>query len=406
MFLYNHYAMHTIAQRKNSPELQILKTNPSLMPLLKEGDLIEVTFIENGNKAVFFDVPKVGTGIIYGMELINARNILKKLSIGDSVAAKVVEPENEDGFVELSLAEASKQKSWQIIKELKESDELIKVTIKDANAGGLIAEVYDLQAFLPASQLSNEHYPKNAEGNRNKILKELQGFIGKEFSVKIIGVNPRAKKFIISEREVVAENIKELLKKYAVGDVVKGIVSGVANFGVFIRFADHPEIEGLIHISEISHNIIDNPKEVVAIGDMVEAKLIEIRDGRVSLSLKALQSNPWDKVKDKFSEGATVEGVVYKLSPFGAFIKLDDEITGLLHVSEFGSVEELKKKLEIGKRYPFVINSIKPAEKRIILGLNKKIADTNEKKDNDIKKTYENNAPDTKIQGGPEGEEN
>ena len=347
----------------------MLKTRPSLMLILKEGDLVDVSLMENGNKAVFFDVPSIGTGIIYGTELINAKGILKKLKIGDSVTAKVVEPENDDGFVELSLAQADKQKAWQEVKELKDRGEVVEILITGANNGGLIADLEGLQAFLPASQLSNEHYPKDMGGGRENLLEELGKFIGEKLSVKVLGVNLITNKLIVSEREVVAEDIKELLTKYKEGDIVSGIVSGVANFGVFIRFADEPKIEGLVHISELSHNVVDHPKEIVDVGDMVKAQVVEIRDGRVSLSLKALQPNPWDKVHEKFSEGSTVNGAVYKLTPFGAFIKLDENITGLIHVSEFGSVEELKKELEPEKSYPFLIEGIRADEKRIILKL-------------------------------------
>ncbi|MBI2506877.1 MAG: S1 RNA-binding domain-containing protein [Candidatus Colwellbacteria bacterium] len=358
-----------IQKNSNHLELQMLKANPSLMTLLKEGDLIEVVFIERSGRAAYFEIPRIGTGVVYGVELGNAKEILKKLEIGNSVTAKVLSPENEEGLAELSLTEAGKQKAWQEVKELKEQGEPVKVRITAANTGGLIAEIAGLQAFLPASQLSNEHYPQNPDGNRQKLLEALNQFAGQELTVKIISVNPRNNKLIISEREVVTENIKELLTQYSVGQVVSGIVSGVANFGAFIRFADNPEIEGLVHISELSHNIIDHPKEVVTVGDIVQAQIIEIKEGRVSLSLKALQPNPWEKVAERFKEGMTIKGAVYKLNPFGAFIKLDEDIMGLIHVSEFGSVEELKKELEPGKSYEFFIESVKPEEKRIILKL-------------------------------------
>lgn len=355
--------------KKTSPMLQVLKNNPSLMPILKEGDLVDVLLIDNGNKAVYFDVPKVGTGVIYGMELINAKGILKKLKIGDRVTAKVVDPENSAGLVELSLAEADKQKAWQDLRDLKERGEPIEVLITGANAGGLITDVAGLQAFLPASQLSNEHYPKDVDGNRTKVLEELEKFIGQKLSVKILNINPRTNKLIVSEREVITEDVKELLEKYKAGDVVSGVVSGVANFGVFIRFEDEPKVEGMIHISELSHNVIDHPKEIVGVGDSIKAKIVEIKDGRVSLSLKALQPNPWDKVNEKFKEGDVVSGVIHKLNPFGAFVKLDENITGLIHVSEFGSIEDLEKELEPGKSYPFLIDAIKADEKRVILKL-------------------------------------
>ncbi len=353
----------------NHLELQMLKANPSLMIFLKEGDLVDAALIERSGRAAYFEIPRIGTGIVYGVEFLNAKGILKNLAAGEAITAKVLAPENDEGFVELSLTEAGRQKAWQEVKELKDRGEPIKLQITAANTGGLITALAGLQAFLPASQLSNEHYPQNADGNRQKILEALNELVGQSLTVKIINVNPRNNKLIVSEREVVTENVKELLTRYSVGQVVSGIVSGVANFGAFTRFADNPEIEGLIHISELSHNIIDHPKEIVTVGDMIQAQILEIKDGRVSLSLKALQPNPWEKAGERFKEGMKLMGVVHKLNPFGAFVKLDEDITGLIHVSEFGSVEALKKNLLPGKSYEFLVDRVVPDEKRIILKL-------------------------------------
>ena len=347
----------------------MLKNNPGLMPILREGELVSVVLTEKANKAVYFDVPRIGTGVIYGVELINAKSILKNLEVGDKVTAKVILPENQDGFIELSLVEAGKQKAWQELKEIKDTDQMIDAKVVGSNAGGLLLEVNGVQGFLPASQLSNDNYPQNESGDRQQITDDLKKFVGQEIKVKIISLNPRTNKLIFSEREIGSENAKELLTKYAEGDVVPGIISGVADFGAFVKFADQPEIEGLIHISELSHNMIDNPKEVVSIGDMVQAKIVEIKEGRVSLSLKALQEDPWDKAADHFKGGDQVKGVIYKLNPFGAFVKLPNDLMGLIHVSEFGSVDELKKNLEPGKEYNFNIESVKPTEKRIVLKL-------------------------------------
>ncbi len=351
--------------------MQMMKNDPAVMPVLKTGDLVEARLIERNSRGVFFDIPKVGLGVIYGLELMNAKEILKKLNPGDSVSAKVAMPENENGYVELSLAEAGAQKTWQEIKELKEKDEPIKVKVVSVNSGGLIASISGIQAFLPASQLSNEHYPSGLENNKAKLIEELKKFVGQELEVKIITINPRTNKLIISEREIVTTNSKELLEKYKVGDVIQGIISGVANFGAFLKFADNPELEGLIHISELNHLLVDNPKDFVKVGDMVKAKIIEIKDGRVSLSLKALQADPWEGIEKKLKTGETVKGTVYKLTPFGAIVKLDHDVTGLIHVSEFGSVEELKKKMVQDSAHSFVIDSVKPEDKRIILKLAK-----------------------------------
>jgi len=359
----------TTLKKPDSAELQILKSNPGLMPLLRVGDLIQVRLLERANKAVYFDIPKIGTGVIYGSELVNAKDILKKLNIGDEATARVVGTENEDGLIELSLAEAGKQKAWQEIKELEEKGEPIKIKVIAANAGGLIAEIGGVQAFLPSSQLSNEHYPQGTENDRGRMSEELKKFVGEELSVKIINLNPRTNKLIVSEREASAQNTKDLLKKYNQGDVIPGIISGVANFGAFIRFADSPEIEGLIHISELDHRLIDNPKEIVKVGDLVQAKIVEIKDGRVSLSLKALKTDPWDKIEEKYKQGMTIKGSVYKLTPFGAFIKLDSDILGLIHVSEFGSEENLKASLKKDEVYDFIVDSLKPLEKKLVLKL-------------------------------------
>jgi len=361
-----HMQLATI-KAQESIELQMLKSEPGLMPILKPGDLVQVKLLEKAPRAVYFEVPKVGTGIIYGSELTNAREALKKMEIGDEVAAKVVVSENDKGLIELSLTEAGRQKVWQELKDLKEKDEPFTVRIVDANAGGLIAQLNGVSAFLPGSQLANDRYPKNAEGDRAKMVEAFQKFVGEEITVKILNLNPRTNKLIISEREASSVNVKELLNKYKAGDVVSGIISGVANFGAFFRFADTPEVEGLIHISELDHRLIDNPKEVVNVGDAVSAKVLEIKDGRVTLSLKALKADPWTGIDEKFKAGMTVSGKVYKLSPFGAFVKLTEDIIGLIHVSEFGSLEELKKNLEKDSIHDFVIDSIKLEDKRIVL---------------------------------------
>ena len=363
----------TVSPKKSETyELKLLKSEPGLMPLLKVGDIVEARLIEKtGRGGVYFDIPRVGLGVIYGSELSNSREIVKKLNVGDTVSAKVAVRENAEGMVELSLSEATKQKAWQEIKDLREEGEPTKVKIVAANSGGLIADLLGVQAFLPASQLSPEHYPQEAEGNKTRIIEALKQFVGQELTVKVINFTPRTNKLIISEREVLSEGAKEALSKYKVGEVINCIVSGVANFGAFVRFADDPSIEGLIYISELSHSIIDNPKEVVKVGDMVKASILEIKDGRVSLSIKSLEENPWEKVGEKFKEDSVVPGIVYRITPFGAFVKLDPQISGLIHVSEFGSLEELKKNLELNQSYQFLIASVKPDVKRIILKLAK-----------------------------------
>ncbi|MDO8430044.1 MAG: S1 RNA-binding domain-containing protein [bacterium] len=358
-------------KKTDSVIANLLKSSPDLMGMVKEGDLVTAKLLNRAPRAVYFDLGKYGTGVVYGVELLNAREVLKNLKEGDTASAKVADVENEDGYVELSLAGAEKQKSWQVVRELAEKGEEVSVKIVGANSGGLMTEIGGLKAFLPVSQLSSEHYPRVDDGDKAKILEELKKFVGQELKVKVLDVNPRAEKLILSEKEVTSVNLKEKLANYNVGDVIDGIISGVADFGAFVKFADNPDVEGLIHISELDHKLIENPKEIVKVNDQVKAKILEIKDGRVTLSLKALKEDPWQKVEERYKAGAEVEGTVTRFNPFGAFVALDAEIQGLIHVSEFGSVEEMKLKIKEGERYKFHIDSVKPAEKRIILKLKK-----------------------------------
>ena len=358
-------------KKTDSALAQVLRTSPDLIGAAKEGDLVTGKLLRRTPRAVYFDLGKLGTGIVYGVELLNAKEVLKSLKEGEPISIKVIDAENEDGYVELSLAGAEKQKSWQMAKEAMEKSEELPVKILAANSGGLMAEVFGLKAFLPVSQLASEHYPRVDDGDKSKILEELKKFIGQEIKMKILDINPRIDKLILSEKEVTSQGLKEKLEKYHVGDVIDGIISGVADFGAFIKFADDTEVEGLIHISELDHKLIENPKEIVKVNDQVKAKILEIKDGRVTLSLKALRADPWEQVAERYQEGAEVEGKVSRFNPFGAFVALDADIQGLIHVSEFGGVEEMKQKLTEGQKYKFVISSVKPQEKRIILKLKK-----------------------------------
>ncbi len=346
---------------------QLLKSETGAIKMPKAGEIVDGTFMSKGPKVAYFDLGAAGTGIVYGIEFMNAGDIIKDLEDGEKISAKVVEAQNDEGYVELSLSEAGRQKVWTEIKNLKDRNEPIVVKISGANTGGLMTEIAGMKAFLPVSQLSSTHYPRVTDGNKERILEELKKLVGTDLKVKIITNTQNLNKLIVSEREVADESIKELLNKYKVGDVVEGIISGVADFGAFIRFVDQPSVEGLIHISEIDHRLIENPKEVLKVNDSVRAKIVEIKDGRVSLSLKALKANPWDAIAEKYKDGQEVTGTVTRFNPFGAFIGLDADIQGLIHVTEFGGVEEMKKQIELSKQYRFKIESIKPAEKRIIL---------------------------------------
>jgi len=349
---------------------QFIKKNSQLIDYFKEGQVVKGRVLRKEKGAIYLDLGK-RIGKISGLEFKMAKSQMKKMKEGDEVEVKIKNLEDEQGFVELSCKNISKQKIWDELKEIQEREEVLKVKINACNTGGLLTEYKKIPAFIPVSQLSFAHYPRVEDGDKNKILQHLSSLVGEELSVKIIDVNPLADKLVLSEKEAVSLDFKKLINKYKVGDVVEGVVTGLADFGVFIKFSDNPNIEGLIHISELDHGLVDNPKKMIKIGEAVKAKVTEIKEDKIFLSLKALKPNPWDRVEEKYQAGQVVEGEVYKFTPFGAFITLDENIHGLIHVSEFGSLDEMKKGLEQGKIYKFKISLLKPKEKRLILKLEK-----------------------------------
>lgn len=362
----------------------IFEKNNLLKPP-KVGEIIEGQIIGKGRSSVFFNLGPLGTGIIYGKELQESKDSLKDLKIGDSIFVKIVDLENEEGYIELSLKQAGQELTWEALKEKKEKNETLKVKILGANKGGLLTEILGTPAFLPVSQLSPEHYPRVEGGDSLKILRGLQKFIGKELEVKILNLSQKEGKFIssgarnkilpseakrvliLSEKAKEIEKIKEALKGYKVGDVVEGEISGLVDFGAFMFFGKG--LEGLIHISEFDWAIVQDPSKIVKVGQKIRAKIIEISDNKVFLSLKALKRDPWKNIEKKYKKGDKVSGKVTKFNPFGAFVQITPKIQGLVHISEFGTKSKMEEILEIDKKYDFQILSIDPKEHRMSLKL-------------------------------------
>src|SRR3989338_6021188 len=332
---------------------------------LETESLIEGPVIEIKRNSVFVDLGHWGTGIIYGREFLNAKEIIKKIKVGDIVKAKVIERENEDGYVELSLKEARQAILWNEAEDAIKDKIVFEMPIKEANKGGLILEWRGIPGFLPASQLKPEHYPRVLDGDKDKILDELRKLVGEKLAVSLIGAAPKEGKLIFSEKGVDDKEKKELIASYQVGDVVSGEITGMVDFGVFVKLEEG--LEGLVHISEIDWGLVDDPRHFFKVGEKVKVKIIDIKDGKVSLSVKQLKENPWQTAGEKYKKGDKVEGVVIKFNKHGALASIEEGIAGLVHISEFGTEEKLRANLELGKRYPFTISLFEPKEMRMAL---------------------------------------
>ncbi|MBI2051102.1 MAG: S1 RNA-binding domain-containing protein [Parcubacteria group bacterium] len=335
----------------------------------KVGELISGEVLDISKNGIVVTIGGVLTGLVRGKELDDESGVYSKLSVGDSVEATVLDIENEQGMLELSFRQAGHRKAWDLLAALASSGEVVDAKIIDANKGGLMVKVGNVEGFLPVSQLTVEHYPRVEGGDKNRILDRLRAYVNQIFRVKVITVREREEKLIVSEKAAWEREQHAQLEKFKVGDEVTGRVTGVVDFGVFVEFGEG--LEGLVHISELAWQRIDNPADLVKVGDSIRAKIIAIDNGKISLSVKKLIPDPWKQAADKYKVGDTVSGTVLKLNPYGAFVELDPDIHGLAHVSELtkGGEQDLSKLLSVGEKRDFKILSIEPAAHRLGLGL-------------------------------------
>ncbi len=329
------------------------------------GELVEGTVIAVSRGKVFVDLPPFGTGIIYGREYLNAREVIKKINAGDKIAAKIVDVENPDGYIELSLKEARQALIWGEAEVAIREKKVFELPVKEANKGGLILEWQNIAGFLPASQLRPEHYPRVPDGDKDKIFEELRKLVGEKLTVMIISAIPKEGKLIFSEKSTNEKEREKIVDKYAVGDELNGAVTGLVDFGVFVKLEEG--LEGLVHISEIDWALVEDPRRLYKIGDLVRVKIIEIKEGKISLSIKVLKQNPWIDAGTKYKKDDAVKAVVIKFNKHGALASIEEGVAGLVHISEFGGEERLRQNLELGKTYQFKIALFEPATQKMTL---------------------------------------
>jgi small subunit ribosomal protein S1 len=362
-----------IPMEDKSPVMQkLLDEHADLVSIPEKGEIVTGHVLEKSRNALYLDLGTLGVGIIFGRELFDDMDTYKSAKIGDPVQATIEILENGDGYVELSLRSASQERSWEELRRKLKSGDLFLVEILDANKGGLIVRVNGIMGFLPVSQLAPDHYPRVEGGDKNQILQRLKSYVGENFKVKLITALQDEEKLIVSEKAAIGDELSETLEKLSIGTTIEGVVSGVADFGAFVKFTtDGKELEGLVHISELAWQRIDDPTDIVQAGEHVEAKVIGVDGLRISLSIKQLREDPWKNVTAKYNIGDIVKGEVLKVTPFGGFIKLDDDIHGLVHISELPKEMQAtpEKVLTAGEKVEFKIISLDPTEHRLGLSI-------------------------------------
>ena len=332
---------------------------------LAAGDMVNGTVLSVRKHEVLIDLGPLGVGLVPRREV----GFSKNYTVGDEVVASVVDPELDNGYSLLSLRKAAKDRGWDEVFAKLETGEIITVVPYDANRGGMLVEYEGIRGFLPVSQLSAEHYPRVGSSDKDEILQRLNTLVNKDIKVRILDADRKTNKLIFSEKEAVKEGLAERFQKMAIGDTVEGVVTGVVDFGVFVNVEG---IEGLIHISEISWERVNNPADYVKVGQTVKAKIIAIDKERLSLSMKQLTKDPWLDEVEQFKPGDKVEGTVTRITPFGAFVQLSPAVEALVHVSELGGDgTDPEKVFTLNERKEFTVLDIDKENRKISLSLGK-----------------------------------
>lgn len=333
---------------------------------LEAGDIVEGIVTSVKKNEVWVDLGQKGIGVVMRREIGYGQD----LEPGQAITVSVIDPEMEDGQALLSMKRAVKDKGWDEIQRIFDAQEIIEIVPYDANRGGLLVEYEGIRGFLPVSQLAAGHYPRVSGADKDEILQKLNALTNSPIRARILDVSKKDNKLIFSEKEAIRDDMQSRFSKLKVGDEIEGVVTGVIDFGAFINVDG---IEGLIHISEISWERVDNPKNYLKVGDKVKTKIIAVDKDRLSLSLKQMTEDPWLEQVKAFKKGQTVEGKVTRITPFGAFVQLSPSVEALVHVSEMGDDDNVDPEqiFQLNETKEFTVLDIDKENRKIALSLNK-----------------------------------
>jgi len=322
---------------------ELLAEQDSEIKSFKHGDVVEGTVVRIDKDEMLVDIGAKSEGVVSNRELFGrSTESQPALAIGDVVLVYVLQPESPEGHVVLSLRRAGLERKWRSMQEQFEAGVIIEAPVIDHNKGGLIVDC-GIRGFVPISQIVD--FPRRPQNDQprdaaQEIAEKLQPFVGRKLRLKILEVNRKANRLILSEKVALYEERREkrdeLFSSLQVGQKVTGNVRSIAPFGVFI---DLGGIDGLVHKSELSWNKVNNPEGGYRVGEEVEAEVIDINHerGRISLSIRRLQPDPWHSTVADFNVGDIIDGTVTKLVNFGAFVRVRDGLEGLIHISELSN---------------------------------------------------------------------
>ncbi|MBI1863623.1 S1 RNA-binding domain-containing protein [Candidatus Woesebacteria bacterium] len=326
------------------------------------GEKINAKVVEIGRKSVIFDIGGKSEGVVAESAFDESRDFIKKLKIGDEITVTVIAPETKEGLTLLSLRQAASDAGWKTLEIAKKDGKTVSVLGKGATDAGISVEVDNLTGFVPNSQLSR------------KAQENPQDVIGKHFLTRVVEVDKSRNKVVLSEKAVSeAEDLKlhqAVLREVKEGEIYDGVITRLTNFGVFVETKitvgkKSIPTEGLVHISELSWEKVKNPSDILKEGDKVKVKVIGIRDGKLALSIKKAQIDPWENVEKKYKTESKVKGKVLRHSDFGVFVGLETGVEGLIHITKIPPGIKLTE----GEDVDCYIEEVDSKNRKISLGL-------------------------------------
>ena len=332
---------------------------------ISRNKIVEGTIVAMNNTGIVVDLGAKAEGIILNKELKAERDFVSQLKVGDAILASVAQVENDHGQVVLSLKRAGIERRWRMLELAFQKKTPVKVKVLDFNRGGLLVDC-GIRGFIPISQLSQKLFPNS--GSQEAVQDSLGSLKGQEIEVFVLEANRKLNKLILSARPLDQINFSntnkaEVIAKIKADDIIEGAITRIVPFGLLV---DVGGVEGLVHISEVSWDRLKKPEDLYAVGDKVKVLVLEKNEteGKVLLSIKRLKEDPWDLVAEKYKEGQEVEGQVTKITTFGAFVRVETGIDGLVHSSR---ITELNLELNVGDKGMFRIMSLHVPSKRMSL---------------------------------------
>ncbi|MGZ6388799.1 MAG: 30S ribosomal protein S1, partial [Ktedonobacterales bacterium] len=339
---------------------------------IKRGDVVEGQIVRIDADEILVDIGLKSEGVLGTRELPQSGyGSLSELHVGDNVLVYVMQPETPEGHAIVSIKRARLERQWRIAQEQYERGDLLEAEVIDHNKGGLIVNLEGIRGFVPISQILNLKREDTADNVETQT--KLQNMVGRKLQLKIIEINRNRNRLILSERLAVqewrAKRREELLNELQVGEVRKGVVSNLSNFGAFV---DLGGADGLVHISQLAWSRVNHPSEVLKVGQEVEVQVLSVdkEKKKIALSIKRAEIDPWTTVEQRYQIGQVVKGTVTKIAPFGAFARIEDGVEGLIHLSELpAGQQDPKAVLKEGQEVNVRILRIDPERRRLGLSI-------------------------------------